>query len=497
MINRVQLISLISSIILIWGIFLQCDTVNAEKEGVQWGVEIVVTSISTMTHNACTFGACDDATSGDPPDKYDAPAPPLPPSPYVICFFQDGMTGLFSSLNSDYRPYNDGVSKQWNLTITWEYVISNINLSWDSEQITGSEFDSITLCDAVTQEVLVNMLSEFNYSFIPSANIGRKEFVIKAEYWDKNDDEPVDDQDNSDDGGDLPPEDNQFPSAHIKVNNMTGIIGSTFYFSAEESTDDGFIISYEWDFGNGETKVGMNITYVYQMENSYQVTLTVTDNQGLSSTDSIIVIVTTGNHPPTIFVDAPEKGHQHIPYNFSMNSSDPNESDLVRYIVDWGDGSQSVISQFYPADEGFIINHSWESYGVYPISFYAEDQDSARSTPIQVIFSVDAEMVSGDVQGYLFDEDSDGAYDGFFDQQCNEEHEIELIDEDTYQLQIDDTFYSINIGTMKAIKNDATLDSDKIKDNVDYASVSDYVLPIIIFLFLIVIISIIIFLLKY
>ena len=51
-------------------------------------------------------------------------------------------------------------------------------------------------------------------------------------------------------------------------------------FNASESTDDGEIVSYEWDFGNDETGTGPEVTHRYLWPNDYNVVLTVTDDDG-------------------------------------------------------------------------------------------------------------------------------------------------------------------------------------------------------------------------
>jgi PKD repeat protein len=52
---------------------------------------------------------------------------------------------------------------------------------------------------------------------------------------------------------------------------------------------DGEIISYEWDFGDGTTGHGMNPSHYYERPNSLEVSLTVTDNNGATDTDTQII----------------------------------------------------------------------------------------------------------------------------------------------------------------------------------------------------------------
>ena len=51
-------------------------------------------------------------------------------------------------------------------------------------------------------------------------------------------------------------------------------------FDGSESTDDGQITSYEWDFGDGETAAGPVAKHRYLWPRAYDVVLTVTDDDG-------------------------------------------------------------------------------------------------------------------------------------------------------------------------------------------------------------------------
>lgn len=61
--------------------------------------------------------------------------------------------------------------------------------------------------------------------------------------------------------------------------------GQVVSFDGTASSDpDGAIVSWDWDFGDGGTGTGDQVTHSYAAPGDYAVTLTVTDNDGLSST---------------------------------------------------------------------------------------------------------------------------------------------------------------------------------------------------------------------
>ena len=61
-------------------------------------------------------------------------------------------------------------------------------------------------------------------------------------------------------------------------------------FDASQSYDtDGEIVQYQWHFGDGNTASGQVVSHTYSAAENYTVTLTVTDNDGASSTYSTVI----------------------------------------------------------------------------------------------------------------------------------------------------------------------------------------------------------------
>jgi len=68
--------------------------------------------------------------------------------------------------------------------------------------------------------------------------------------------------------------------------------GNLVIFDASSSYDlDGTIVSYGWDFGDGTTGMGKIVSHGYNKSGTYDVTLTVTDNDGENDTTSWGVIL--------------------------------------------------------------------------------------------------------------------------------------------------------------------------------------------------------------
>lgn len=94
---------------------------------------------------------------------------------------------------------------------------------------------------------------------------------------------------------------NPLPTAEFSYNpksDMDGtyIVGTMEWltFDASASSDDSGIVSYAWDFGNGDTAAGQTVEYRYSSPGLYNVTLTVTDDDGDAS-EYVQLITVTGN----------------------------------------------------------------------------------------------------------------------------------------------------------------------------------------------------------
>ena len=85
---------------------------------------------------------------------------------------------------------------------------------------------------------------------------------------------------------------------------------STIVFDASSSYDpDGIITDYQWDFdSNGEADANsVEASHTFTSPGNYEVTLTVTDDQGKTGTVSKTIIV-YGNTPPALSINYPADG---------------------------------------------------------------------------------------------------------------------------------------------------------------------------------------------
>ncbi|OFV68322.1 MAG: secreted protein containing Periplasmic copper-binding [Candidatus Syntrophoarchaeum caldarius] len=96
------------------------------------------------------------------------------------------------------------------------------------------------------------------------------------------------------------PVENQPPTASFTYSPSHPFVDQEITFDASNSTDpDGTIEKYEWNFGDGNTATGMIVTHSYSSAGIYDVTLTVTDDDGTTDEDSKSISIS----PKIVYVD--------------------------------------------------------------------------------------------------------------------------------------------------------------------------------------------------
>lgn len=85
---------------------------------------------------------------------------------------------------------------------------------------------------------------------------------------------------------------NQNPVAAFTSSSTSGFLILTVDFDASTSSDpEGHELSYTWDFGDGTTGTGAQVTHSFEQAGNFEVELTVTDSYGGSATESTMVEV--------------------------------------------------------------------------------------------------------------------------------------------------------------------------------------------------------------
>ncbi|MCB0166911.1 MAG: PKD domain-containing protein [Anaerolineae bacterium] len=204
-------------------------------------------------------------------------------------------------------------------------------------------------------------------------------------------------------------------------------VGEAILFDGGYSHSESPIVSFEWGFGDGQTDSGMGVTHAYSAPGTYQVTLTVTDQNGLSATDSYdIDIVDIGGGPPPApeieeptatplpttapdeptptaapepeptatpvpqpetrpapatpplaAIDAPAQTQAGKPVNFSAQNSTPGSGQIITYQWGFGDGN---------SDSGQTVTYVYQTQGNFQVTLTVVDENGLSDTTSVPIF---------------------------------------------------------------------------------------------------------------
>lgn len=177
------------------------------------------------------------------------------------------------------------------------------------------------------------------------------------------------------------------PEAHIST--AYGV-GKTLYtltdakFESTSVDEDGHIVSWLWDFGDGSNATGESVLHQWKRPGTYTVTLKVTDNDGLTDSTSIVISIknrapradfsfnvsTTPDGSGQLYKPEMDKNgvyyileDQLIILNGTLSSDD--DSRIINYTWDWGDGTQSF---------GVMGEHYYTKYDIYEVNLVVVDE---------------------------------------------------------------------------------------------------------------------------
>jgi PKD repeat protein len=112
--------------------------------------------------------------------------------------------------------------------------------------------------------------------------------------------------------------------------------GTLSLFNASGSSDpDGSIVSYSWDFGDGNTDTGVSVQHAYGDDGTYYLTLTIEDDGGLTASDTVEIVVE--NALPEINPFGPFSVAEGSTLVVGCQATDKGSDDLT-FEWSWGNG---------------------------------------------------------------------------------------------------------------------------------------------------------------
>ena len=238
----------------------------------------------------------------------------------------------------DYNP-EDSQSP----VVQWVAPADGDTLS-DVETLTVNATDDVGIakiefyCDS---KLIGTITSGMTYSW-DSANVANGSHKLKAIAYDKSG--------NKAESAEISVTTTNANKAPVAVISSVGAIfeGVEKTFSGAESTDNGTIVSYAWDFGDGSTGSGVTATHTYKSAGTYTVTLTTTDDGGL--TKSTILTVTVNKKDDFVHRDFREENV------YFMMTDRFADGDKTNNNI-WGD-------EYLPKGESQMYDYSEDKTGI-------------------------------------------------------------------------------------------------------------------------------------
>ena len=165
---------------------------------------------------------------------------------------------------------------------------------------------------------------------------------------------------------------NPAPRAAFSISPEKPFAGETLQFT-DESTDDGKIIAWEWEFGDGATSKDRSPSHRYKEVGAFTVKLTVTDDEGAigRATKEVIVYPAPPNQLPiAYFTFSPARPTVGDKIEFTDHSSDPDGQITFRFW-DFGDGENSTAE---------APTHQYASSGRYKVILTVADNRGATDS---------------------------------------------------------------------------------------------------------------------
>ncbi len=197
---------------------------------------------------------------------------------------------------------------------------------------------------------------------------------------------------------------NESPNASFSANPTSGEVPLDVSFDASNASDpDGSIESYSWDFDDGSTGSGVNVANTFDSSGTYNVELTVTDNEGATdSTSKAVSVSTPTNDPPKAsFTANPTSGE--APLEVSFDASDSNDSDGTITSYSWDFGDETTGS-------GETVKNTFELTGSYTVELTVTDNKGATDVKNKIISVsgkkveiLDWELVEGSVMNAVIE----------------------------------------------------------------------------------------------
>jgi PKD repeat protein len=149
---------------------------------------------------------------------------------------------------------------------------------------------------------------------------------------------------------------------------------------------DGSIAAYAWKFGDGSTATGAEARHSYAAPGTYPVTLTVTDDEGLTGVST--TSVTVASAPPANQAPTASFTSRVTDLSVAVDGQASADADgrVASYAWQFGDGATAT---------GSTATHAYAAAGTYQVRLTVTDDAGATATSVQSVTATAPVVVDG------------------------------------------------------------------------------------------------------
>lgn len=164
------------------------------------------------------------------------------------------------------------------------------------------------------------------------------------------------------------------PEADFTCSDLQPLLETEVTFTDTSQPGHAAIASWFWEFGDGATSTDQHPAHVYHAAGPMTVSLTVTDDEGTSDTETRTAYLTVRGNPPQASFEASRPWGVTID-EFEFNNTSDEGTGNVTYHWQFGDGAES--SEENPT-------HTYADPGIYTVALQAQNPFGSHFAQLEV-----------------------------------------------------------------------------------------------------------------